>query len=425
MQRVQAHTSSVGSHTLNGMSTAEYRSLSSSRPIWVGLNGSYVAARSFKSQTVNGSIIGGFRKATSYRRLIAKLTSETDGSFFKKRTPTSGSYTWEYHYTDSRKWIGPNFVGCPYVDWSAGTVNVGNLANRAWAECRNKVADQKIDIGVAIGESIQTINMISSRITSLVQFVSAVKARKWKRAYDALFGRGAPKPRKRYRPPKWARGHTPPGRRPKRPTGPAKDAANAYLEYWYGWYPLVMDIFGLCELLNEGLKTQDQLFSVTRRVTESEPARPFFTSDYDVKTTDTFDISAKATIWFKVTSSIHALSELGLINPLSIAWELTTLSFVVDWLIPIGDWLQSLTAMAGTTVIDAHCVHAVNGSAVAKHENPGSGYAILGTMPRVKLEYMCMQRWVYNSAPIPLPYVRNPMSTKHLATAVALLAQRR
>lgn len=425
MQRVQAHTSSIGSSTLTGTGYNAYRVLSRPTPTWLTINGDYVAARSFKSETVPGVTVGGFRKATRYVRLIAKHTSGGESSFFKKQYSTSKRYTWEYKSEDSRSWIAPNFSATPYVKWISGSVDVGNLANRAWAECRNKVADQKIDIGVALGESIQTINMISTRIISLVHFANAVKARKWKKAYDSLFGRGAPKPRKRYRAPKWARGNTPPGRRPKRSTGPSKDAANAWLEYWYGWYPLVMDIFGLCELLNEGLKKQDQLFCVTRLVTETTPARPFFESDPDIECKGTFNISAKATIWFKVVSSIHALAELGLINPLSIAWELTTLSFVVDWLIPIGDWLQSLTAMAGTVTVDAHCVHAVNGSASARHKNPGAGVAPSGSLPSTTLQLMCMHRWVYLTAPIPLPYMRNPMSTKHLATAVALLAQRR
>lgn len=425
MQRVQAHTSSIGSSLLSGEAYKAYRVLGDPPSNWINLYGIYRSARSYKSATIDGGSVGGFRKATNYVRLIAKHTSNVEPHFQKKRSLTSGGYTWEYRSDDSRTFISPNFASCPYVNWTSGSVDVGNIANRAWAECRNKVADQKIDVGVALGESIQTINMISTRIISLVHFANAIKAKKWKKAYDSLFGRGVPKPRKKYRAPKWARGKTPPGRKPKRSTGPVKDAADAWLEYWYGWYPLVMDIFGLCELLNEGLKKQDQLFRVTRLVTESTPARPFFGSETGIESSGTFDISAKATIWFKVVSSIHALSELGLINPLSVAWELTTLSFVIDWLIPVGDWLQSLTSMAGTVTVDAHCVHAVSGSAHAWHKNPGTGVAPLGILPSTQLQLMCMHRRVYSSAPIPLPYMRNPMSTKHLVTATALLAQRR
>ena len=36
------------------------------------------------------------------------------------------------------------------------------------------------------------------------------------------------------------------------------------------------------------------------------------------------------------------VSDHGLLNPLSIAWELTTLSWAVDYFIGIGEWLQAL-----------------------------------------------------------------------------------
>ena len=45
------------------------------------------------------------------------------------------------------------------------------------------------------------------------------------------------------------------------------------------------------------------------------------------------------------------LSQLGLTDPLGIAWELTRLSFVADWFVPIGAWLQARSADTGWTFV--------------------------------------------------------------------------
>jgi hypothetical protein len=49
---------------------------------------------------------------------------------------------------------------------------------------------------------------------------------------------------------------------------------------------------------------------------------------------------------------ISLLSNLGLINPLSVAWEVVPFSFVIDWFIPVNKWLNSLTADAGLELLD-------------------------------------------------------------------------
>lgn len=51
-------------------------------------------------------------------------------------------------------------------------------------------------------------------------------------------------------------------------------------------------------------------------------------------------------------SGTRALNQLGLANPLALAWELTSLSFVVDWILPIGQVLNALTASAGLSFVN-------------------------------------------------------------------------
>lgn len=50
-----------------------------------------------------------------------------------------------------------------------------------------------------------------------------------------------------------------------------------------------------------------------------------------------------------VNSTVASLRDYGVINPAAIAWELIPFSFVVDWFIGVGDYLNNYTALSGIT----------------------------------------------------------------------------
>jgi hypothetical protein len=56
-------------------------------------------------------------------------------------------------------------------------------------------------------------------------------------------------------------------------------------------------------------------------------------------------------IYYRVSPTVAAFKRLGLLNALSVLWELTPLSFVFDWFIPVGKYLGALDAAAGVTFI--------------------------------------------------------------------------
>lgn len=43
------------------------------------------------------------------------------------------------------------------------------------------------------------------------------------------------------------------------------------------------------------------------------------------------------------------IQQLGLDDPLGLIWELTPYSFVVDWFLPVGQWLSSFRSIKGLT----------------------------------------------------------------------------
>lgn len=131
-----------------------------------------------------------------------------------------------------------------------------------------------------------------------------------------------------------------------------KDLADAWLELRYGWSPLMYEIQGAIELLEEKILGGKLAHSYSRTTKVS-------CTDKSTGRVSGIDFSHNATINDHVTISCLIkpenpsriiLGQLGFDNPALIAYELMPYSFVVDWFYNIGDYLQSQTALAGLSV---------------------------------------------------------------------------
>jgi hypothetical protein len=120
-----------------------------------------------------------------------------------------------------------------------------------------------------------------------------------------------------------------------------------------------------------------------------------------------------------------AFTSLGLTNPALVAWELVPFSFVVDWALPIGDWLSSLDAMLGydsnNTWSSISTLQrrywrtvGINGkSGIYTNTNEYSDYC----------ERTRLRRTAAASVPLPiLPSLKDPRSLGHMANGLSLLA---
>lgn len=115
------------------------------------------------------------------------------------------------------------------------------------------------------------------------------------------------------------------------------DIPAAELAYSFGIAPLAEDLFSSAEALR--LKLNTPLF-VPVHVTTTAHSRgsPVIPGYSDVSKRQTVSVRAEAEV--KIVPSRFANLAFG--NPVSWAWELIPFSFVVDWGIPIGQWLQDL-----------------------------------------------------------------------------------
>jgi hypothetical protein len=130
--------------------------------------------------------------------------------------------------------------------------------------------------------------------------------------------------------------------RPKVTRKGQKASANLWLEYHFGWEPLVKDIYQAVQVLASN--PPPVKVKATGRYLDSvqDPRN----SGYPIW----MQYEAKALVQAEVyvsNANLALANQLGIINPATVAWELVPFSFVVDWFIPIGKFLDSWTQMLG------------------------------------------------------------------------------
>jgi len=224
---------------------------------------------------------------------------------------------------------------------SAWDATVVKAQNDAAIKVLGKMADAKVNLAVAYAEATKTSNLILDT------------ARRIDRAYRAL-----------------RKGNFKVVARELNIT-PSK-VHKTWLEYKYGWMPLLMDVKGSAEFFAQQSLTRSPKFTCTA-VTEQV--------QYLAGTDNLGKLGGAGTDWIanyvlerKVTCKIKLdcelsdphyseLQQLGLTNPALVAWELVPFSFVFDWFIQVGDYLTALSAFHGVT-IRRQCRSTIVGEAV-------------------------------------------------------------
>jgi hypothetical protein len=162
--------------------------------------------------------------------------------------------------------------------------------------------------------------------------------------------------------------------------GKAKSFGDQFLEYHFGWEPLFKDIHDACETLSKphfGTRIIKGSGSDTHRSSTREAGKP---GGYDyLKTTATNSTFHMRQVGIIRVSNPNAFlaSQLGLVNPLSIAWEAVPFSFVADWFGNIGQCLSAMTDFVGLEVISGYTTLSVETQyreqTIYLHPNPNIG----------------------------------------------------
>lgn len=279
-----------------------------------------------------------------------------------------------------------------------------NVENRLIVNARLKVRDQKVNLALAFAEANKTAAGIGDRLLMLYRSARALKKGQINKAWKEIG---------------------------LHPGNKGKKAASTWLEVQYGWLPLMSDIKGSYEQLTRKTRDAGLKFKVKTTYAEQSDSSVNYNgndglSPFIIHQVDKLDQRAQLVMYYVVDNpELLTASAVGLTDPFSIVWELTPYSFLFDWVVPIGDFLGSISATEGTSFVSG--TYTRTSRLTRRHTAVGitisTGYGTLegkGTAVGLETRFE-MSRKVIPSSPMPLPFIKNPLSVGHALNALALL----
>lgn len=229
-------------------------------------------------------------------------------------------------------WTVSNWT--PYEDSGASAASARAYA-RAYDKFKSGIHADDAQIAVTMAERQQALDMIGKRS---IQVLKAFRSVRKLRFGDAAKILGITRP-----------AHLRDGRSLGRSVG------SNWLEFWFGWSPLVGDIGNAVKLLQGSVPA----FRIQGRATDSStsnlgrtgtgPDGLIFTATGKMTTIVRWHLEA----WVEVTNpNLLLANQLGFVNPATVAWELIPFSFLVDWFVNVGDFLGSFTDFWGVRLHD-------------------------------------------------------------------------
>lgn len=279
-----------------------------------------------------------------------------------RQTAYSCSYgegTWEDHsaYGSGVKTSGRWLAG-PAKSTVSGIIGRYDLYYRAQRRCYESAFNgQSAQIGAAIAEIGDSFDMIYYRVKSIYEAYKALRKGRLRRMWDLL---AVPDDRRR----RYARSLK-------------KHPPSLWLEYWFGWAPLVSDMYTAHDIITSGepfSKAKVRGTASARSVYHYEANNPsweYHVVKRDIRVTCAYTGYIESMDKTKV--SLHALG----MNPAEIAWEVVPFSFVVDWFSNFGQWLTCWTNDYGLELGNAAMATWAKGQYETREQQWGSfgGYS--------------------------------------------------
>jgi hypothetical protein len=255
----------------------------------------------------------------------------------------------------------------------------------------------------------QVVRTMQDPIDRITRAVKHIRGKNIPGAVDVLWNG---------RPPKYRKGNKPHAERP---------LADNWLAMQYGWKPLLQDVHGATESLARfnfadysvrQVKASGKSKAVTRTPIVSY-------TDHEAGVVHTV-VTSRCKIGLRYTLDNRLtsfLQQTGFTNPINLFWEVLPYSFVVDWFLPIGPYLETLSAWDGLVFLDGfqtqftRKVHqaVVGGSWV-------SGNYVHTVSGDYEAEGILLDRIKLTSFPSAVfPSFKNPISTEHVLNSLALM----
>lgn len=208
--------------------------------------------------------------------------------------------------------------------------------------------------------------------------------------------------------------------------GLSNRTAKTWLELQYGWKPLLQDIYGAMVYIDRQLGEPTFRASVTRQLPDYDPVVTFWQGSYNgasaaLACKSSYGVRRKRLLALLKPSGINPMA---VVDPATIVWEKLPFSFIFDWIVPVGNYLQGLQtrrALSGTFVTSS--TWRVRGS------GPYRVVSSLGTLQSFPdssgwIESYVFKRTVTSSIPMPsisMKGIRRVASLDHAMNGLALL----
>lgn len=330
-----------------------------------------------------------YRKARDYRRLVIDA-------------PVSSAHRWRIRddypvrYKIREYWTEHKIRSLLISGWVSNPFDElisDNVSNRSVAEAMQRLNEGKVQLANDLIDAKKTLDMVCSAAMRGARALRAARRGDFRGAWNHLA------------------------------IGP-KNAANNWLEFTYGWKPFADSLFSAQELLLN--KTCKSWFIRSARQCEESITQTFhnnWAGYLEAKGSVTWTKSVKTVILGNPRfQTAVTMRQWGLENPLSIIWEAVPYSFVVDWFLPIGNVIAGYSASAGldfltassTVKVKAQLSGSWRASSISVGTREWSGFTESMEITR---------RHSHSSWPWPMIYLKNPFSTSHATSALALLSQ--
>lgn len=285
-------------------------------------------------------------------------------------------------------------------------LNAASL-NKCYDRFRDKVTDFA-QLGETLGERKQAVSMIVDRATSLRLGYRDLRRGDFQSFLRRFRIREKPSNvRKRSL---WTR---------------PRDASSLWLEYHYGWSPLVADIYTAIRLL-------EMPFPVGVAISASATARSEFRSlnygNYGrLRYLDCKTSTKMGAVVDIENPNLFQATQLGVTNPAAIAWELMPFSAIVDWVFPVGNFLNSYTDFLGLSFRNPYTTRYISGRDLDYNKHSNYPPTLPNHRPELWQETghraWRFDRYLGISKPVVYPKIFKGFSVTRGATAISLLLQ--